>query len=38
MEELTDLEHLRKRPAMYIGDTTVRGLHHIDNRLYPSIQ
>ena len=29
MEDLTDLEHLRKRPAMYIGDTTARGLHHL---------
>ena len=33
MEDLTDLEHLRKRPAMYIGDTTVRGLHHLFNEL-----
>ncbi len=26
---LTDLEHVRERPSMYIGDTTPRGLHHL---------
>ena len=29
MEHLSDLEHVRQRPSMYIGDTTVRGLHHL---------
>jgi len=26
---LSDLEHVRKRPSMYIADTTTRGLHHL---------
>jgi DNA gyrase subunit B len=26
---LSDLEHVRKRPSMYIGDSTSRGLHHL---------
>src|SRR5438093_10082605 len=29
LEHLSDLEHVRERPAMYIGDTTSRGLHHL---------
>ena len=33
MDDLTDLEHIRKRPGMYIGDTAERGLHHIFDEL-----
>ncbi len=29
LEHLSDLEHVRGRPSMYIGDTTIRGLHHL---------
>ena len=29
LEHLSDLEHVRERPAMYIADTTPRGLHHL---------
>jgi len=29
LEHLSDLEHVRQRPSMYIADTTVRGLHHL---------
>ncbi len=29
LEHLSDLEHVRQRPAMYIGDTARRGLHHL---------
>jgi DNA gyrase subunit B len=29
LQHLSDMEHVRKRPAMYIGDITSRGLHHL---------
>ena len=29
LQRLSDLEHVRERPSMYIGDTTARGLHHL---------
>jgi DNA gyrase subunit B len=29
LQHLSDMEHVRKRPAMYIGDVTGRGLHHL---------
>jgi len=29
LEHLSDLQHVRERPAMYIADTTPRGLHHL---------
>ena len=33
MDALSDLEHIRKRTGMYIGDTRERGLHHIFDEL-----
>ncbi len=30
---MSDIEHVRKRPSMYIGDTTWRGLHHLVTEL-----
>ena len=32
-----DLEHIRNRPAMYIGDTTRRGLHHLMAELVDNV-
>ena len=29
LQHLSDMEHVRQRPAMYIGDITGRGLHHL---------
>lgn len=29
LQHLSDIDHVRKRPAMYIGDITARGLHHL---------
>ncbi len=29
LEHLSDRDHVRKRPSMYIGDTGMRGLHHL---------
>jgi len=29
LQHLSDLQHVRERPSMYIADTGVRGLHHL---------
>ncbi|GAB6187461.1 DNA gyrase subunit B [Thermopirellula anaerolimosa] len=29
LEHLSDRDHVRQRPSMYIGDTGTRGLHHL---------
>lgn len=33
MSQLSDREHIRTHPSMYIGDTTTRGLHHLPGEL-----
>ncbi len=29
LKHLSDIEHVRARPAMYIGGTSIKGLHHL---------
>ena len=33
MQHLSDLEHVRTRPSMYIGDVSTQGLHHLVNEV-----
>ncbi len=33
MQHLNDLEHVRMRPSMYIGDVATQGLHHLVNEV-----
>ncbi len=33
LQHLSDQEHVRRRPSMYIGDVSSRGLHHLVNEV-----
>lgn len=33
IQALEGMEHVRKRPSMYIGDVGIRGLHHLVTKL-----